>query len=160
MKFRNFVGAVAVAGALLLGSTPVSAGGESVLAITGEAACLLGAPEATVSIEWNIENLTNDTVVINSAELSGAATGSVTVSPTNLLPFETGTATTSMPAPNELVSVTLTVDYTWINGEFPLDGTVSGTVRFDLECAPAPTTTSTTTTTAVPAQVVQPRFAG
>ena len=152
---------------------PASAGIQNQNPVTGTASC---NDEGDHEITWTLTNNTNYVVDIDSATLSGVATGSPVFTPN---PVPTATAATSEGSLDGDVAgaVVITVETSWLEVEFPMDATSSFTLNLTA-CPPPETTTTTsttststtsttaptTTTTAPPVAVVavvaSPRFTG
>ena len=110
--------------------------------ITGDADC---NDDGTYTLFWEIENFVGIEMDVDSAELSGAATGSVVFSP-NPIPVD-GVTNGSFEVPGDTAgTVTLTIEVNASKfsdtGEFDID------LLGDCEAIVIPTTTTTTTTVA------------
>ena len=99
---------------------------------TGAVAC--GAP-GTANITWSIFNYPEAPVpiVISSAEMSGAASGPVSIQPSSIPPSSTGTATVAVDG-SAVGTVLLHASMT-----SPFETTILGQVTLDGSCAPVVT---------------------
>jgi hypothetical protein len=154
--------AAAVAAPLVL-AAPAHAGVQMNNPVSGVSSC--NTTTGLHEITWTLVNNVGELVDIDGSNLSGAATGSPTFTP-NPVPADSS-ATSEGTLPGDTVGlVILTVNTSWVDGEFPMDAVSTATLELDA-CVPTTTTTttapSTTTTTAppaVPPVVVAPKFTG
>lgn len=155
--------AAAVAAPLVL-AAPAFAGVENPTPVSGVASC--NTATGLHEITWTVDNNTGESVDIDSSVLSGNATGSPEFTP-NPIPSD-ASATSEGTLPGDITGpVVLTVETSWVDGEFPMDATSSFTLNLTACVQVTTTTTSTTapttTTTTPPAVVpvtVTPRFTG
>jgi hypothetical protein len=174
----KLLGASAVA-LLALVATPLPANAGVFFEVSGEVSC---QADGQYRIDWTYtllgladsESSATITVEVVSAELSGAASGSVAFSPDpNVIqyqaldpaPVPTASGPTSVAgATSGAVTLDVTVDVTYDEeGQPPgrpvdLAGTASVTLAGD--CIAAPTTAPTTTGERAPARQVAPRLTG
>ena len=172
------LGAAAAATAMIVGLSALPAGAGDIssnIIVTGEAAC--DTATGTWSIEWTVFNdelipANGDvslpagiefpflTATIEDAVMSGAATGTVADLVGDSVGPQQSTSAVVTGIPNATGDVTLTVDFSWSEGEFMASS--SGDVTLDGSCTPPPTTSAPTTTTAVAADAVaaRPAFTG
>jgi hypothetical protein len=157
--------AVAIAAPIVL-TGPAFAGEQMENPVTGTFTC--NTTTGLNEITWTVTNNVGEIVDIDSAELSGVATGPVVLAP-NPIPVD-GTATAVGGVVGDPTgALTLTVETSWVDGEFPQDATSSFTINLT-PCNQVTTTTTststtlpTTTTTTPPAVtpvVVTPVFTG
>jgi hypothetical protein len=154
---------LALAGPAFAGTSPQNP-------VTGTTTC---NAEGQHAITWSVENTTNYVVTIDSATLSGSATGNPVFTPN---PFQPDATTTSEGFLDGDIAgpVVITVEASWLEVEIPMSSTSVFTLNLTACPPPATTTTtststtsttapSTTTTTTPPAVtpvVVTPRFTG
>jgi hypothetical protein len=151
---RAVVPMVITAGMALtvLSALPAAAQGFEV---SGSANC----KDGTYVITWEVENLFLDlSGQFVSAELGGAASGSLTFSPDPLPPGGTSVATSAL-AGSTAGTVTLTVTLTYPDLQLAVEETAS--VELDGDCTATTTTTipSTSTTPATSTPATAPRAA-
>jgi hypothetical protein len=158
---RSLLVAALLATPLALAASASPSGAQVPTEITGEADC---NEDGTYTLSYEIESFVGVELDIDSAELSGAATGSVTFSP-NPIPVG-GTSSGSIDVPGDTDgTVTLTVDYS--GPKFDFDESFDLDLAGDCEAIVTTTTTTlaTTTTAAPPAPVAaavaaRPAFTG
>ena len=135
--------AAAFAGPLVLAG-PAFAGIQNPTPVTGVSSC--NTTTGLHEITWTITNNTGEQVDIDSSVLSGQATGNPVFTPNPIPASETSTSEGTLPGDTVGV-VVLTVETSWIDGEFPMDSSSSFTLNLTA-CVQATTTTTTTSTTA------------
>jgi hypothetical protein len=156
---RPLLVALLVASPLAFVASP--AGAQVPIEITGNADC---NDDGTYTLFWEIENFVGFELDIDSAELDGAATGSVTSSP-NPIPVD-GVANGSFDVPGDTAGfVLLIVEVS--APKFSFDDEFEIELLGDCEAIVIPTTTTTTaaptTTTTAPAArplTLTPAFTG
>jgi hypothetical protein len=168
---RTTTSRIAAAGAAIALATPVVlaspafAGIQNPTPVTGVSSC--NTTTGLHEITWTVGNNTGETVDIDSSTLSGAATGSPVFDPNPIPIGEVATSEGTLPG-TVTGAVVLTVETSWVDGEFPMDAVSSFTLNLTACNQVTTTTTSTTmqpttTTTAPPAVVpvvVTPAFTG
>lgn len=137
--------AIAIAAPIVL-TGPAFAGEQMENPVTGTFTC--NTTTGNNEITWTVTNNVGETVDIDSAELSGIATGPVVLTP-NPIPID-GTATAVGGLIGDPVgALTLTVATSWVDGEFPQDAISSFTINLT-PCNQVTTTTTSTSTTMAP----------
>lgn len=133
------------------------------ITLTGEVECTTDKGGAPIYlITWTVDNTVGSPITIDTAEMSGQLTGSVSFEPTNLAIDESVSTRYSLDAP---ASGTVTLDITYTIDA--VDPAASVTVTLDGTCGVAPTTTTTAAppttapvVAAAAAAAVAPRFTG
>jgi hypothetical protein len=176
-RSTSLLAALAAAASLLgMVALPSSVSAQSIdpVTVTGVATCGHAGPVGRITLTWTVTNGTGHPLSVTSpAPETGTVdgspyTGSVTLTPTQIPLASPGNVATGSDGPiggTSTGSVTLTVAWSYINGEFPVTGSSPGTIMLPGDCVnPTPTTAVTTTTAksaVVPAAVVSsPRFTG
>ena len=182
-RVQVVLGALVLGAATVLPALPASSQVvPSPVNITGEAECSTAGPVGRYQIGWTVTNilatqqqgpanlpqggsLVNDVMVVSATE-SGAWTGTVTINPNPIAPQGSGSGSDG-PVPGDTNGVvTLTVAWSYFNGESTVTGTSTGTVTLAGDCViPTTTTTSTSTsststTVVVNNTTVTPAFTG
>jgi hypothetical protein len=137
-------GVAAVVAAPLVLAGPAFAGNQMPNPVTGVATCntTTGLHEVT----WTVENTVGEVVDIDSSVLSGAATGNPDFTP-NPIPIDESATAEGTIAGSAVGAVVLTVETSWVDGEFPMDASSSFTLNLTACVQSTTTTTSTSTTT-------------
>lgn len=181
-RVRVALGALVLGAATVLPALPASSQVvPSPVNITGEAECSTAGPVGRYQIGWTVTNLlpqpqggnslggalVNDVMVVSATE-SGAFTGTVTINPNPIAPQGSGSGSDG-PVPGDTNGVvTLTVAWSYFNGESTVTGTSTGTVTLAGDCVIPTTTTgsvststsSTSTTVVINNTTVTPAFTG
>jgi len=182
-RVQTAFGALVLAAATLLPAIPASSQ-QNPVSVTGETECSTAGPVGRYTIFWTVTNLLpqpqqeanlpqggtliNDVMVVSATE-SGAFTGTVTINPNPIAPQGSGSGSDG-PVPGATAGVvTLTVAWSYFNGETTVEGQSTGTVTLAGDCViPTTTTTgsvststsSTSTTVVVNNTTVTPAFTG
>jgi hypothetical protein len=169
---RSRIAAAGIAAAFaapLVLAGPAYAGEQMDNPVSGVATC--NTTTGLHEITWTVTNNVGETVDIDSSVLSGAATGNPVFDPNPIPIDETATSEGTLPG-STVGAVVLTVDTSWVDGEFPMDATSSFTLNLTACVQVTTTTTSTSTTTttaptttttappAVAVVVATPKFTG
>jgi len=174
------LGALVLGTATVLPALPASSQVNPV-GITGEAECSTAGPVGRYTLGWTVTNLlpqpqggnslggalVNDVMVVSATE-SGAFTGTVTINPNPIAPQGSGSGSDG-PVPGETSGVvTLTVAWSYFDGQSTITGQSTGTITLAGDCVIPTTTTgsvststsSTSTTVVINNTTVTPAFTG
>lgn len=160
-KVRAGLGLAAFGAAVLVPALPAISQ-QNPVTVTGQAVCSTAGPVGRYQINWTVNNSLQgqgpnnvplggaviDDVMIASATESGAFTGTVTITP-NPIPAQSSGTGSDGPVPGTNTGVvTLTVVWSYFDGETTVNGQSTGTVTLAGDCViPTTTTTSTSTST-------------
>ncbi|MFN8038720.1 MAG: hypothetical protein U0Q07_05860 [Acidimicrobiales bacterium] len=155
-------GAVALGALTVVPAIPASSQ-QNPVTVTGQAVCGTAGPVGRYRIDWTVTNSLQgqqvpknlplggaviDDVMVASATETGAWTGTVTIDP-NPIPAQSSGTGSDGPVPGNTTGVvTLTVVWSYFDGETTVNGQSTGTATLAGDCViPTSTTTSTSTST-------------
>lgn len=175
------LGGLAAGVATLAAVSIIPAGSqENPVTVTGQAVCSTAGPVGRYQLDWTVTNnltapVTDGAIPVNqpadlpppinavniaSATESGAFTGTVTITPNPIDPKGTGTGSDGPVGGTTTGTVTLTVVWSYYDGNTTVEGQSTGTITLDGTCTIPTSSSSSTTTTAAVNNQVTPAFTG